>query len=151
MPRQIDLSKHSAEELAELQKKLHEAKAERKQEDLRAKKIERQKRADAATRPAPRTRKGPVSTRPSDNAAQALEQMRKSFGSQWQDDPANPSVELIQCEAQHCGRLNIYHEGKWTSRRLGNDAVVAIVKLADGTQETRKFERDILNAEWRRS
>lgn len=152
MAKELDLSKHTPEELAALELKLKEAKHEHKQRGIRAERKDRRDRAKASVR-RPERRKGGrgVSVQPSNKPDEALAQMKRSFGDQWIDDPANPAVLLVQCEAQHCARLNVYHEGKWTSRRLGVDAVAAVVQLADGTQETRKFERTILNAEWRRS
>ena len=152
MAKELDLSKHTLDELAELELKLNAAKREQRERGLRATRAERRAKADASVRK-PERRKGGkgVSVKPSDKPDEALVQMKRSFGEQWVDDPANPAVLLLQCEAQHCARLNVYHEGKWTSRRLGVDAVAAVVQLADGTQETRKFERTILNADWRRS
>ena len=152
MAQDLDLDTLTPEQLAALHDKVVAAKRERKDHESRVAAADRMARAKAAVRPVPkRSGRGGVSLKPSDKPDQALEQMRKSFGAQWIDDPANPAVALVQCEAQHCARLNIYHEGKWTSRRLGTDAVVALVKLTDGTEETRKFERDILNADWKRS
>lgn len=149
-----DLSNYTPDELADLQVKLKAAQDEHRARGLRAASKERRDRAKASVRkPEPRKpgARGGVSLRPSDKPDEALAQMKRSFGDQWLDDQANPAVLLVQCEAQHCARLNVYHEGKWTSRRLGVDAVVAIVQLTDGTQETRKFERGILNDGWRRS
>lgn len=148
----MDISKLTPEQLDELHDKVKAEKLERGAHKKRVENAERLARAKASVKPKVKNAGGRgVSMKPADQPEQALEQMRRSFGTQWKDDPANPAVSLIQCEAQHCGRLNIYHEGKWTSRRLGNDAVVAVVKLKDGTQETRKFERDVLNADWKRS
>ncbi len=95
--------------------------------------------------------KGSISLTPSDNPDQALQQVRRSFGSEWVDDPANPAVSLLRSESQLCGRLNVYDGKRWSTRRLGDDAVVLVVKLKDGSSETRKFSRGVLSAEWKRS
>lgn len=148
----MDISKLTPEELNALHDQIAAEKKERRAHDTRVASADRLARAKASVKQKPKNVGGRgVSMKPSDQPDQALDQMRRSFGEQWKDDPANPAVSLIQVEAQHCGRLNIYHEGKWSSRRLGTDAVAAVVKLQDGTQETRKFERDVLNADWKRS
>lgn len=81
----------------------------------------------------------------------ALAQFARSFGDAWLDDPANPAVELVAAESHLCGRINTYHERRWTQRRTGPDAVAVVVKLKDGTSETRKFSRDVIDADWKRS
>ena len=138
----MDISQLSQEERDDLARSLRKLKLETKSVRAKANK----------PRPVNETRKGRrgkgigMTVSPD----KGIEQLRRDFGTAWVDDPANPPVTLVQCESQLCGRLNIYTEGRWTSRRLGDDVVGVVLQLQDGTQETRKFKRSILSADWQR-
>lgn len=84
-------------------------------------------------------------TKPDD----ALAQFARSFASAWTEDASNPAVELVSAESHLCARINTFHERRWTQRRVGDDAVVVVVKLQDGKSETRKFVRGVLDADWK--
>jgi sRNA-binding protein len=153
----MDLKKLSPEQIDEMLRELLRLKASKRKPADKAERAAKRatvKERAKANKPRPVGRKGKrkpsISTVPATKAEQALEQTKRSLGSQWLDDSQNPAVELLQSESQVCARLNVYHQQTWTSRRLGEDVVAMIVKLRDGTQETRKFSRGVLDAEWKR-
>ncbi len=104
-------------------------------------------------RPKPKRKRGKkgVSLTPASEPDKALEQLRRAIGAAWTETAENPSAELVSCESHLCQRINSYHERKWTSRRLGDDNIIVVVKLKDGTEETRRFSRSVFSAEWKRS
>jgi len=126
-------------------------------ETLDDKRKARKKRA-AENQPRPVARKGKgrspgkgVGMTPATDPADALAQMRRSFSDVWLDDEKNPAIKLIASEHHLAARLNTYAEGRWQIRRVGDDAVIALVELQDGTRETRRFTRGVIDDSWKRS
>lgn len=90
-------------------------------------------------------RKGVARKEPTDT----LKKISESFGAAWKDNQRNPAIDLLSCESHLCARVNFFNAGKWSSVRCGDDEVRLVVQLADGKEETRRFTRGVLDAEWR--
>ena len=125
-------------------------------ETLEAKRKARKERAKKnLPRGFSKTKKGRpargVNLAPSASPVEAVAQLKRFFPDVWQDDPTNPAVRLLASEHHLSARLTTYSDGRWSQRRTGDDAVICIVQLQDGTQETRKFTRAVIDADWKRS
>lgn len=109
------------------------------------------------TRPVPPSKKSKkaggikMSLTPSDDSTQALFQLSRQLGSAWLEYQDNPAVKLVACESTVAARVNSYGDGKWVQRRVGDDTVVALVELKDGTREKRSFMRTVLDGGWKRA
>jgi hypothetical protein len=158
----LDIADLTNEQIGELVNQLRKAKIERRTPEQRAtreaKKATVKERAANnhrrnVKRKVPRglKRKGvaPAVQQPTD-VERLLKQMSETFGAEWGDNPENPAVEVICSESHICARINVYTDRKWSARRLGDDNVIVNVKLKDGTEETRRFTRSVLSAEWKR-
>ncbi len=147
----------STEELDDLVAAARKEKRSRRtpeQAEARAEKLATVKKRAKANKPKPLNRKarrkGSISMKPATEPDKVLQQVSRDFGSQWINDATNPAVSVVALESQLCARLNVYSAGRWTARRLGDDIVTVVVKLQDGTEETRRFTRSVLSADWKR-
>lgn len=84
-------------------------------------------------------------------AEEALTHVRQLLGGAWLENIDNPAVKLLACESQVAVRVNSYSADKWVHRRVGEDTLVAMVELKDGSQEQRKFYRGVLDSGWKRA
>ncbi len=155
----MKLDKFTKEQIDDLLTEARKAKrALRTPEETAARKEKsatRKERAKAnQPRLAPRKRKGKKVSNmlaPTTEPKQLLAQLKKTFGLVWGDNESNPAVEVTASESHLSARINTYSERRWASRRIGDDNVIVVVKLTDGTDETRRFTRSVLSASWKRS
>ena len=140
----VDLESLTAEQRAQLKQEIVAEKRAKSAERAKANQPRELNRKTKARQPS-------IGMSPSSSSKDALVQAIRGFGDAWLDDPANPAVELVSSESHISGRITTYAEGRWQHRRVGSDAVILVVKLQDGTQETRRFSRGVIDAKWSRS